>query len=315
LLQHLHQEHPFDVVHVSPLTMAPYALVLPGIQRVVDCHDVMATVADRIGRTLPWWLRPLTRLEARRLSRYEPSVVRRMDRALVVSEVDRHLLERLGAPTERPAVVPIGIDTELPLVHREQGDSPDILHLGGLNYLPNLEGLRWFLGAVFPLVVARLPKCSLYVVGQDPPRDVVEEGVRDCRIFVAGRVPEVGPYLAKASLLAVPLHSGSGMRVKILEAFARGVPVVTTTVGYEGIEATPGEHLLAADDPAGFADAVVRLAQDELLARRLTRNARRLVKAKYDWRGVGQALDVVYDGLSVRRATGARSATQMEFAS
>jgi len=295
LLQRLHRERPFDVVHVSPLTMAPYALLLPGPRRIVDCHDVMTGLAGRMAQALPWWLRPLAHLETRRLSRYEPYVVSCVDRALAVSEPDRRSLQRLGAPTERLSVVPIGIDSEAPQIRREKGAPPHILHLGGLNYLPNLQGLRWFLRQVFPHVVECLPDCRLYVVGGAPPAEVVLEGLRDRRIAVTGHVPEVEPYVARASLLAVPLLSGSGMRVKILEAFARGLPVVTTTLGYEGIEATPGEHLLVADDPAAFAAAVVRLAEDAPLACRLTENARRLVKEKYDWRHVGEALDAAYD--------------------
>jgi glycosyltransferase involved in cell wall biosynthesis len=295
LLQRLHRERPFDVVHVSPLTMAPYALLPPGPRRIVDCHDVMTGLAGRMTQALPWWLRPLAHLETRRLSRYEPYVVSCVDRALVVSEPDRRSLQRLGAPTERLSVVPIGIDSEAPQICREEGAPPHILHLGGLNYLPNLEGLRWFLRQIFPRIAAQLPDCRLYVVGRHPPRDVLEAAACERRISVVGYAREVEPYLAKASLLAVPLLSGSGMRVKILEAFARGLPVVATALGHEGIEATPGEHLLVADDPAAFAAAAVRLAEDAPLACRLTENARRLVKAKYDWRCVGQALDAAYD--------------------
>ena len=136
------------------------------------------------------------------------------------------------------------------------------------------------------------------------------------RISVVGYAREVEPYLAKASLLAVPLRSGSGMRVKILEAFARGLPVVATTLGYEGIEATPGEHLLVADDPAAFAAAVVRLAERRSYwPAALPSNARRLVKAKYDWRCVGQALDAVYDSLFAGRVVSLPSAGQVEFVS
>jgi len=309
LLQRLHQEHPFDVLQVSPLTMAPYALAVAGPRRVLDCHDVMTSLAGRGGQALPWWSRPLARLEAYRLSRYEPEIMRHFDRILVVSKVDARSLERLGAPPERLSVVPIGVDTERPLVRRKPVDPPAILHLGGLNYLPNLEGLRWFLRQIFPRVVERLPDCGLYVVGGAPPAEVVGEGLRDPRIVVTGGVPDVEPYMARASLLVVPLRSGSGMRVKILEAFARGVPVVTTTIGYEGIEATHGEHLLVADDPAAFADAVERLARDELLAGRLSDKARRLVKAKYDWRRAGEALDTAcYEGLCLERPVNLRRA-------
>jgi len=300
LVRRLNQERPFDVVQVSPLTMAPYALAFSGPRRVVDFHDVMTSLTRRLAQVLPLWLRPLARLEALRLSRYEPGIVRRLDHALTVTEADRRELVRLGAPLERLSVVPIGVDSEVPPV-RKRNAGRAILHLGWLGYPPNLDGLRWFVQQVFPRVAAQLGDCTLYVVGGDPPADVVQAGLRDPRIVVAGRVPDVTPYLEKASALVVPLRSGSGMRVKILEAFARRVPVVSTTLGYEGIEASPDTHLLAGDEPEAFADAVVRLARDELLARRLTKGARRLVKAKYDWRSVGEALDTVYEGLSVAR--------------
>jgi sugar transferase (PEP-CTERM/EpsH1 system associated) len=309
LLHRLQLAQPFDVVHVWPVTMAPYALAMSGIRRVVDCDDVKATLVARMANEMPWWLRSMARLEAHRFSRYEPHVVGSVDRALVVSEFDRRSLKSLGAPPERISVVPIGVETERPLVRRKPDDPPAILHLGGLNYLPNLQGLRWFLRQVFPRVLETLPDCGLYVVGGAPPAEVVGKGLRNPRIVVTGGVPDVQPYMARASLLVVPLRSGSGMRVKILEAFARGVPVVTTTIGYEGIEATDGDHLLVADDPDAFADAVVRLAHDELLARRLTENARRLVRAKYDWRRAGEALDTAcYEGLCLDRAANLRRA-------
>jgi glycosyltransferase involved in cell wall biosynthesis len=295
LLQRLQQDHSFDVVHVWPVTMAPYALAMSGIRRVVDCDDVKATLVARMAKEMPWWMRGLARLEARGFSRYEPHVVGRVDRALVVSEVDRRCLEDLGAPPERLSVVPIGVETDIPGIRRESEAPPAILHVGSLHYLPNREGLRWFLREIFPRVEEWLPRCRLYIVGAEPPPDLWDWARNNSRIVVVGHAPELQPYLEKACLLAVPLRSGSGMRVKILEAFARGIPVVTTTMGYEGIEATPGEHLLAADDAAGFAASVVRLATDGLLARRLTGNARRLVKEKYDWRRVGEALDVAYD--------------------
>jgi glycosyltransferase involved in cell wall biosynthesis len=295
LLQRLHEEHPFDVVHVWPVTMAPYALAMSGIRRVIDCDDVKATLVARMAGEMPWWLRSMARLEAHRFSRYEPHVVRGVDRALVVSEFDRRSLEGIGAPPDRLTVVPIGVETDIQRIRRQGDMPPAILHVGSLHYLPNREGLRWLLRDIFPRVVERLPQCRLSVVGAEPPPDLWDRARNDSRIAVVGHAPDLQPYLEEACLLAVPLRSGSGMRVKILEAFARGIPVVTTTLGYEGIDAIPGEHLLAADDAAGFAASVVRLATDELLARRLTANARRLVKEKYDWRRVGAALDDAYD--------------------
>ncbi|MFW6074697.1 MAG: glycosyltransferase, partial [Chloroflexota bacterium] len=114
-------------------------------------------------------------------------------------------------------------------------------------------------------------------------------------VGVAGRVDDVGPYLASAQVAVVPLHSGSGTRLKILDAFAAGVPVVSTTVGAEGINGIDGEHLLIADSAAGFAAAVLKLLREPALRTALTTNARELVERQYTWNAAGSALLHAHD--------------------
>lgn len=139
---------------------------------------------------------------------------------------------------------------------------------------------------------------TLTVVGPRPPKDIVEYGRRNADgVQVAGYVPDLQPYFERATLMAVPVRAGSGMRVRILEALARGIPIVTTTTGVEGIDAVDGKHLLVADTPSEFAAAIVRLLKDSTLRASLIQNGRRLAEEKYDWQVVLPRLESVYQSL------------------
>jgi glycosyltransferase involved in cell wall biosynthesis len=139
-----------------------------------------------------------------------------------------------------------------------------------------------------------LPDIQFLVVGARPPARIADLAQTSSGIVVTGYVSDLAPVLSRSAVLVVPLHSGSGMRVKILEAFARGIPVVSTTIGVEGIDARPGEHLLVADEPGRFAEAVIRLISEPNEADRLARSARALVETRYDWRTALAGLDRVY---------------------
>jgi glycosyltransferase involved in cell wall biosynthesis len=171
----------------------------------------------------------------------------------------------------------------------------DVFTMGSMHYPPNADGIRWFACEVFPLVQSVLPAATLIIAGKNPPKDLVQLGSDERRrIRVLGYVPDLLPFLARAAAVVVPVRAGGGMRVRILEAFSRGVPVITTTVGLEGIEAVPGQDVLVADEPARFADMLLRLMQDESLQARLAAGGRRLAEERYDWRVALRELDEIY---------------------
>jgi glycosyltransferase involved in cell wall biosynthesis len=177
--------------------------------------------------------------------------------------------------------------------------SANILTVSTLFYPPNADGVRWFLREVFPLVKTEAPAATLSVVGPRPPKDIAQFAVHDPQsITVTGYVPDLLPYLEQAAVMVVPVRAASGMRVRILEALARGIPVVTTTTGVEGIAAVSDEHLLVADEPAAFAHAVARLLREPELGERLAHNGRRLVQEKYDWQAALPKLEEVYASLT-----------------
>jgi polysaccharide biosynthesis protein PslH len=284
----------FDAVHADQLTMAQFALDLPVNLKVLDAHNAVWSIVQRAATREPRWRQPLAELEWRKLWAYEGRMCRAFDRMTVVSEDDRMALEDVAGGKFPSIVIPIAVDTnELAFTPRGPA-ARHVVSVATMFYPPNVEGIQWFIGEVFPRVRAGNAAVKFFAVGSRPPAAIAQLGQSVGGVEVTGYVADLEPILARSGVLVVPLRSGSGMRVKILEAFARGIPVVSTTIGVEGIEARPGEHLLVADNPKGFAEAVLSLLRDPVLAERVARAGRRLVEERYDWRRALSGLDEVY---------------------
>jgi glycosyltransferase involved in cell wall biosynthesis len=296
----------YDYALADQLTMTQFLDdVVDGPQRIFDAHNAVYTIVDRMMKeAAPWFMQPVLRSETERVREYEGRIVRRFEHTLAVTEIDkRHLLAAAGpgTPVEKIRVIPIAVDTQAIRPVERQAGSRTILTLGTLHYPPNADGIRWFLREVYPLVGRHFPEACLTIVGKNPPADFVQAAADDPgRVSVTGYVPELEPYMQSAALMVIPVRAGSGMRVRILEAFAAGMPVVTTTVGLEGIEATPGEHVLVADTPEDFAAAVVALLAQPERAQRLAEAGRRLAETAYDWRVVLKRLDAVLGKVEIR---------------
>lgn len=284
-----------DAVHADQLTMGQFAVDLPIPLRILDEHNAVWTIVRRAARQEGWGLRRLlAELEWRRLKRYEGELCKAFDRVLVVSEEDRRYLEEAAGGSLPAEVVPITVDTtEFRYVPRPE-TARHILSLATMFYPPNVEGVSWFARQVFPRIRQEAPDTRLLIVGKGPPAHIRALDGEATGIDVTGYVPDIAPYLEQSAMLVVPLHSASGMRVKILEAFSRGIPVVSTTIGIEGIAARHGEHLLVADDPSDFAQAVLDVLRDPVAACRRAIAARRLVEERYDSRHALDVLDQIY---------------------
>jgi sugar transferase (PEP-CTERM/EpsH1 system associated) len=290
---------PFDLVHADQLNMAQFAAPLP-LPRLLDQHNAVWTIFLRMARQERRPLRLLWEREWRLLRRYEGQICREFEAVTAVSNEDRRALhEALGDPRDIP-VIPIAVDAEAERPIPREPRSSGIISLATMMWPPNVDGVLWFAREIYPLVRQAVDKTRFYVVGQRPVAEVRALPERDPTIEVTGYVPDPAPYIAKSACLIVPLRSGGGMRVKILEALARGIPVVSTTIGYEGIDLVPGEHLLVADTPQEFAAAVTRLLRDPALGERIAAAGRRRVLERYDWRAVCPQMDAVYERLAAR---------------
>lgn len=309
--QVVRSEH-VDVIHADQLTMTQFGFPLDatGTRKpalVFDAHNAVWTITERMKENAPFYLKPPLWLETKRIKQYEGMIVSDFEATLAVTEPDRvALLEAVRAHVGTNnghatpiSVIPIAVDThQIQPIARESG-SRNILTMGTLYYPPNADGIRWFLQEVFPLVLKKMPDVTITIVGKNPPRDFVRLA-EDPKsgVIVTGFVEELDPYFAKSALMVIPVRAGGGMRVRILEAFARAMPVVTTTVGLEGIDAQPGRDVLVSDMPSDFADSVLRLMQDKSLQATLASNGRQLVESRYDWQVVLGELDRTYDRLA-----------------
>jgi glycosyltransferase involved in cell wall biosynthesis len=290
--------------------MAPYALsarkrTVDGRQRLVvlDQHNAVFQIPRRLAQheTNPF-KRALLALEGRKLARYELQAFRQFDHVVWVSQVDRTALRAQMTHAPRPtsdggprsSVIPICVDPdEQPLMQRRR-DAHRVTFLGGLHWPPNAEGIVWFAQEVWPRVRQQIPGAVLTVIGKDPPRALAAAGNRRMGVEITGYVRDPTPFLAESAVFIVPLHAGGGMRVKILDAWCWGLPVISTHVGAEGIRVRDRENALLADTPDGFAQAVVRALREPELAARLALAGRRTVEAHYDWHTAYRAWERVY---------------------
>ncbi|MCA9958128.1 MAG: glycosyltransferase, partial [Anaerolineales bacterium] len=228
LVQYLLAGEAFDVVHADQLTMTQFALdafAVTGKKRpftVFDAHNATWTISERLIDNVPWFLRPVLRLETERIKKYEAMLVTKFDHTMVVIEPDRGAL-MVGLPTAQHAetarkisVIPIAVDTQQLQPVQRQPDSLNIMTLGSLNYPPNVDGIRWFSQEIFPLVREQMPHVTLTIIGKSPPADLVQLAeTYPGAVDVTGYVPDLLPYMEKAALMVVPVRAGSGMRVRL----------------------------------------------------------------------------------------------------
>lgn len=201
-------------------------------------------------------------LQARRMSRFEASECRRFNRVIAVSEADAEVMKSKYGVT-RVSHVGTGVDTGFFTRSANSASdgapSKDIVFVGSMDWMPNDEGIRWFVSDVFPLVRARVSDASLTIVGRSPSSGLLSLASEVGGIRVTGSVPDVRPFLERAAMSVVPLRIGGGTRIKIYESMSMGTPVVSTTIGAEGLPLVPGVHIEIADDPAAMAEAITRV--------------------------------------------------------
>jgi glycosyltransferase involved in cell wall biosynthesis len=210
-----------------------------------------------------------------------------------VSEEDRRAFPALNGATSH-RVIPIAVDTR----DRTPIERPSpfrVTFLGGIHWPPNAEGVRWFARNAWPRISRTIPGAVLTIVGKGSLGTLGTNGTSS-NVALTGYLPdgELSRVLAETAVFIVPLLTGAGMRVKILDAWSWGLPIVSTTIGAEGVHAVNGDNMLIADGADAFATEVIRVLQDRSLATRLAAQGRDTVESFYDWRSVYQAWDTVY---------------------
>ncbi len=298
----------YDVVQIEGLELAYYIhtirAVAPGVKIVLDCHNAETELQRRslqadLSKPARWPAAVYSAMQVGRLVRFERWAVTAADAVIAVSETDRDHLIALGSvESESIAVIPNTIDVS-------EYDDPapvpnelrfDLVFTGKMDYRPNIDGVLWFANDIWPLIQRARPETTWAIVGQRPhPR---LEPLRELDgVTLTGRVPEIRPYLKGCRVYIIPLRIGSGTRLKLIEAMAAGVAVVSTSIGAEGFPLTDGENVILADDPSVWSRAVLALLNDEARRERLGAAARTFA-TRYDWRGIVSELDALMSGIT-----------------
>lgn len=298
------QEGPFDAIHADQLWMAPYVLWLkqhhlPHAQTVLDQHNAVFMIPQRLatseGNPIK---RALLELETHKMAAFEVKTCAQFDHVAWVTDDDWRMVQAEAAKQKvalpNSAVIPICGDAEDKQPLQRSDPARRVTFLGGLHYPPNAQGVCWFAERVFAQVLARVPHACLTVIGKQPPAQLHKLEIPAHNLDVTGFVNDTAPYLSETAVFVVPLLAGGGMRVKILDAWMWGLPVVSTTVGAEGIGLCSGQNILLADEPHDFAQAVVGLLEDPQRAAQLGAAGRQWVVERYNWHTVYRRWDLIY---------------------
>jgi glycosyltransferase involved in cell wall biosynthesis len=277
----------FDVVLLVQAHVGRYAapFIEAGVPVILDAHNVESHVSVAVARLAPTWMgRGRARLDAWKWRSFERGLVRRVQRTVAVSESDALTFRQL-VPSATVTVRPSGADLRsLQYVDHAKNRGDRLVMTGTLGYLPNLDAANWMIDRILPRVRRVRPSARLDLIGASAPESLRQRGGES--VNIVGRVPDVRPYLDGADLFVAPLRAGGGTRLKLLEAFAVGLPTVATTVASAGISARHGVDIATADDEEDFADEIIRLLDDVSARRAMAESARRLVEERYDWRSI-----------------------------
>ena len=292
----------FDAVHADQLWMAPYAQWVANTAAskpatILDQHNAVYMIPDRLADDEKNPIkRLLLGLEARKMARYEVKTCQLFDHVAWVTQEDYDAVQQMTSTTlTNSGIIPICSDPEGEPALSRTADAKRVTFLGGLHYPPNAQGICWFAKQVFPKVLERVPDAILTVIGKQPPADLSTAGIPAQNLEVTGFVDDPAPLLAETAVFVVPLHAGGGMRVKILDAWTWGLPMVSTTVGAEGIMTKSGNNIVIADTPESFAEATVRMLAKPIWAQEIADAGRHWVETHYNWRTTYQQWGSIYN--------------------
>lgn len=298
--------HRIDVIQLEYTALGQYARRFQNVACALFEHDVYF---QSIGRALPFMRSPVDRLKARfeylRAMRYELKLLPRFDHVQVCTRDNKKYLDGF-LPRVAPRIeagLRAGVETGQYTYPGGPREAYTMLFVGSFRHIPNQVALNWFAQSVLPMIVAEIPEARLIVAGSDPPPP---HALPAGPIQSLGFVEDIQPLFSSCALFVCPIRNGSGVRVKLLEAFASGIPVVSTYLGAEGLASEDGEFAALSDDPAGFAHRAIELLRDQKAAAELARRARREVEANWDMKVITSRLVGRYwQILTSKRSSGA----------
>jgi polysaccharide biosynthesis protein PslH len=294
----------FDIVHIDQTMIAWYAETIrrafpagehPPI--ILRAHNIEYVIQERLAKNEPNLLKRLYRLDlARRMKAYERRFFPLFDGIMAITPEEERIMRGLDY-AGLVSVVPAGVDLSMFSPDPDVTPRPNTLsYIGGMDWQPNLEATRWFVEIVMPLLREKFPHVEFHVAGKRMP-DWIRAYNTHPNVFTYSDVPSAAAFMQSFAISVVPLLSGGGMRLKIVEAMGLGLPIISTHVGAEGIAARHGESILYADTPAEFVHAIGQVLENPALAQQLGENARTLAVERYSWEGIAEQAGDFYEAV------------------
>ncbi len=291
----------YDIVQLEMIYMAPYIETIreySNARIILRTHNVEHLIWDRIAKKTKfppkrWYLNHLVRT----LKNYEMNALNKVDGIAAITYRDAAFFR---GETAVPVIdIPFGVNPDEFIPHYEINENPTLYHIGSMNWMPNEEGIYWFLDKIWTKVAKRNPDLQLNLAGRNMPSWLLNLKKRNINIF--GEVPDAKEFVKNNDIAIVPLLSGSGIRIKIIESMAMGKTVITTMVGAEGIQYSEYENIIIADSPAKMVEVICKIVKDPEEAQRIGRNARHLVEDIYDNKKIIERLLIFYDEICMKK--------------
>lgn len=281
-LKDLLREKEFDIIHLDSIYVAMYLDTIRENSQarvVFRAHNIEYLIWQRLAEVAkPGPKKLYLQLLARRLKNYETAQFHKFDAILPISEYDKQIIREYSGNVPM-YLTQAGVNWESFNPDFNQTEFPTLFHLGSLDWLPNLEAVDWFLEHVWPSIYAQCPQTKFYVAGRNMPDRL--KNYKGGNVVMEGEVDDAMAFMNSKAIMVVPLLSGSGMRLKILEGMAMGKCIVSTSIGAEGINCEHGRDIIIADDPDAFIESLNGLLQDSERVFQIGENARALIKNHY----------------------------------
>jgi polysaccharide biosynthesis protein PslH len=283
-------------IHIDQLNMAQFVLNYD-IPKILDTQNVVSKLLERMYLQEKSLLRFFIFLDWKKMRAYEGRACLACDRVVAVSEYDARELEHLMMGKKLVDIIPIGIDTnDFPLLDRNR-QNKHIIFIGTMFYPPNNQGVLWFLENVWPQIKEKHPDVHFKIIGKGTTDEIKVIADKDFRVEILGSIEDLQGYLSEVCVWVVPIKAGSGMRLKILTALSYGIPVVTTKIGSEGINIQHNRHVILADAPEDFAEAIHKLLIDKKYGESLSKSGRDFVVNNYDYKKLYKRWNKIYSGV------------------
>jgi len=291
------KENKIDIVHFDMLHLSRYRREIQNIPTTLTEHNVESLrILSLLKNSKNLIFKTFMYLQYIKLKRFEKRICPNFDICVTVSEYDLKALKAIS-PSAKFVVVPNGVDTSYFAPDGFSHVPDSLIWVGGMNSMYNKEAVDFFVNEIFPLIEKEIPNVKFTVIGKSPTKKLLHLSKINGNVKAIGYVDDVRPYINSAAVYVASIKSGGGTKLKVLNALSMAKPVVTTSVGAEGIEVNDNEHLLIADDPELFAKKTVELLRNPEVAGKLGENGRNLMIEKYDWGIIGKKMNKVYDEL------------------